>query len=113
MGGTKPGSHLKRKQLRRNCMIHATMAKLFIFVTEAETCVKSSKQLKISTNGLFRSDLRNGGPFPGQSKQKIHVSYDVSIVSQPLHSRSNNGMCVRLLLACLAFLPPSKVRPGM
>ncbi len=41
------------KQLKRNCMIYATMAKMFIFTSEAKTRVKSSKQLKISTNGLF------------------------------------------------------------
>ncbi len=58
------------KQLKRNCMIYATMAKMFIFTSGAKTRVKSSKQLKISTNGLFQSDLRNGGSFPDRFRRK-------------------------------------------
>ncbi len=64
MCGTKPGTNPKWKQLKRNCMIYATMAKKFIFTSGAKTRIKSSKQLKISTNGLFQRDLRNGGSFP-------------------------------------------------
>ena len=70
MGGTKPGSHSKWKQLKRNCMIYATMAKMFIFTSGAKTRVKSSKQLKINTNGLFQSDLCNVGLFPGRFRRK-------------------------------------------
>ncbi len=58
------------KQLKRNCMIYATMAKMFIFISKAETRVKSSKQLKISTNGLFQSDLCNVGPISGRFRLK-------------------------------------------
>ena len=77
MCGTKRGTNPKRKQLRRICMIHVTMVKMFIFISEAKTSVKSPKQLKISTNGLFQSDLCNGGPFPGRSRRKTYVSYNL------------------------------------
>ncbi len=44
--------------------------KNFIFTSGAKTRVKSSKQFKISTNGLFQSDLRNRGSFPDRFRRK-------------------------------------------
>ena len=104
MCGMKPGTNPKRKQLKRICMIYATMAKMFIFVSEAETRVKSPKQVKISTNGLFQSDLCNGGPFPGRFRLKTYVSYNLLQGIQPFHSRQKKNFCC----AGLAYFTPRK-----